>query len=93
MFPFAQRHRAASHLTVALELLYIDAEDEWESIHAGNLSNEGVIEGRTRLRKLQLEAYRTHFPDGFAPSQKLIVLAAKAAKAYLTETFGEDHRS
>jgi hypothetical protein len=93
VFPFARQHKAASDLTVALELLYIDAEEEWESIHLGTRSDEAVIEGRSRLRKLQLEAYRTHFPDGFAPGSKLIVLAGKEAKAYLAETFGEDPRS
>ena len=33
VFPFAKLHRQAVSLTVALELLLIDAEDEWEQIH------------------------------------------------------------
>lgn len=35
VFPFARQHKAASDLTVALELLCIDAEVEWESIYKG----------------------------------------------------------
>jgi hypothetical protein len=65
VFPFARLHKAASDLTVALDLLCIDAEAEWESIYAGIMPNERIIERRARLQKLQLEAEHKHFPDGF----------------------------
>lgn len=45
IFPFARHHKAASDLTVALELLCIDAEVEWESIYAGRIPNDGIICG------------------------------------------------
>jgi hypothetical protein len=90
VFPFARQHKAASNLTVALELLYIDAEEEWESIHLGTLSNEAIVEGWTRLRRLQLQAEREHFPDGFAPTPKMFALAATEAQAYLEGMFGKD---
>jgi hypothetical protein len=35
VFPFAKLHKQAASITVALELLLIDAEDEWEKIHVG----------------------------------------------------------
>lgn len=35
VFPFAKIHRAASDLTIAMETICIDAEDEWESIYRG----------------------------------------------------------
>ena len=89
VFHFTKQHRAASDLTVALELLYIDAEDEWEAIYLGNISNEMISQRRTKLRKLQLEAERKHFPEGFAPSQKLIDLAAKKAEDYFLQTHTE----
>jgi hypothetical protein len=51
VFPFAKLHRQAANLTVAPELLLIDAEDEWEKIHIGKIEDEAIIERRTRLRK------------------------------------------
>jgi hypothetical protein len=39
VFPFAKLHKQAAELTVALELLLIEAEDEWEKIHIGKFSD------------------------------------------------------
>jgi hypothetical protein len=74
VFPFARQFKAAGDLTVALEVIYIDAEDEWERIYAGRLSNAEITKRRTQLRKLQLEAERKHFPEGFEPPAKLVAL-------------------
>lgn len=82
VFPFARLHRQAASLTVALELLVIDAEDVWEKIHIGKIGDEDIIERRTRLRKLQLEAEQRHFPEGFDPGKKIIALATEEATAY-----------
>jgi hypothetical protein len=89
VFPFARQHKAASDLTVALELLCIDAEAEWESIYPGKIPNEGITERKARLARLQLEAEHKHFPEGFEPSQKLIDLATEEANAYFSMTYGE----
>ena len=90
VFPFAKNHRAASDLTVAMELIYIDAEDEWESIFAGKLQPEAINKRRTKLRKLQLEAEKRHFPEGFEPDAKLIGLATDEANAYFALVFKEE---
>lgn len=90
VFPFAKNHKAASDLTVALELLWIDAEEEWESIYAGKLSEDAIIKRRTKLRKLQLEAEKKYFPEGFAPSEKLIRLATEEASTYFALTYVEE---
>ncbi len=90
VFPFARHHKAASDLTVALELLCIDAEVEWESIYAGRVPDDGITERKARLAKLQLEAEHKHFPEGFEPSQKLIDLATEEADTYFLVTYGED---
>ena len=89
IFPFARHHQAAGNLTVALELLCIDAEVEWESIYAAKVPDDGIIESRARLARLRLEAEHKHFPEGFAPGQKLVRLAAAEARAYLVDTYGE----
>lgn len=89
VFPFARQHKSASDLTVALELLCIDAEAEWESIYAGRIPDEGITERKARLAKLQLEAEHKHFPEGFEPSQKLIDLATEEANTYFSITYGE----
>jgi len=90
VFPFARLHRSACDLTVALELLCIDAEAEWESIRPGKISDNGIIERRTRLAKVQAEAEHRHFPDGFEPGRTLIALAKRQARNYVSETYGED---
>lgn len=89
VFPFARQHKAASDLTVALELLCIDAEAEWESIFAGRVPNDGITERRARLARLRLEAEHKHFPEGFAPDHALIELATEEANAYFSVTYGE----
>jgi hypothetical protein len=88
VFPFTRSHKAASDLTVALEVLYIDAEDEWESIHAGRLSAEAITKRRSKLRKLQLTEERRYFPEGVELPADLIRLATEDANAYFLRTFG-----
>jgi hypothetical protein len=87
VFPFAKLHKQAASLTVALELLLIDAEDEWEKIHIGKIDEEAIIERRTRLRKLQLEAEQKHFPEGFEPDRKIVALATEEARTYFLITY------
>ena len=90
VFPFAKTHKAASDLTVALELLYIDSEDEWEGIFAGTLAADSISKRRTRLRKLQLDAERKHFPEGLELPPDLIRLATDETRAYFEATFSEE---
>lgn len=89
VFPFARNHKSASDLTVAMELLWIDAEDEWERIYTGELPESQIIKRRTQLRKIQLEAERKYFPEGFEPSKKLLRLAAEEANTYFSVTYAE----
>jgi len=90
VFPFTKRHKAASDLTIALELLYIDAEEEWENIYVGKIDAEAIIDRRTKLRKLQIEAERRYFPDGFEPSPKLIRLAEEETRTYFRLTYSQE---
>lgn len=87
VFPFARNHKSASDLTVAFELLWIDAEEEWENIYLGRLSEDAIIKRRTRLRKLQLDAERKYFPEGFNPSERLVRLATEEANTYFKLTY------
>jgi hypothetical protein len=87
VFPFARHHKAASDLTVALEVLYIDAEDDWESIHAGRLAAEAITRRRTKLRKLQLAEEKRFFPEGVELPPALIRLATEEVGAYFELTF------
>lgn len=87
VFPFAKLHKQAASLTVALELLLIDAEDEWEKIHIGKIDDETIIERRTRLRKLQLEAEQKQFPEGFEPGRNIVDLATEETRTYFLVTY------
>jgi len=93
VFPFAKDHRAANDLTVALEVIYIDAEDEWEAIFADNVPDAEITKRRTKLRKLQLEAERKHFPDGIEFPPKIVALANEEAEAYFELTFSEEPKA
>ncbi len=90
VFPFTKQYKAASDLTIALETLCIDAEEEWESIYQGAIPTDAINRRRTKLRKLQLEAERKHFPEGFEPSRKLVELAAEEARTYMELISGEE---
>jgi hypothetical protein len=74
---------------VALELLCIDAEAEWEGIFAGKVPNEGITERRARLARIQLEAEHKHFPERIAPNLKLVELANREANDYFSVIYGE----
>jgi hypothetical protein len=88
VFPFAKDQKAASELTVALDVIYIDAEEEWEGIHGGRLTEAEITKRRTRLRKLQHEAEKKAFPEGVEFPPKLVALAETEAEAYFSQTFG-----
>jgi hypothetical protein len=90
VFPFARLHRSASDLSVALDLICIDAEAEWEAIYPGRISDAGITERRARLARVQIEAEHRHFPDGFDPGRRLIESAKRQARDYVVATYGED---
>jgi hypothetical protein len=87
VFPFTKLHKQAAALTVALETLMIDAEDEWEKIHIGKVADKAITERRTRLRKLQLAAEAHHFPEGFEPAKDLVDQATEETRTYFHVTY------
>ena len=93
VFPFAKLHKQAASLTIALELLLIDAEDEWEKIYIGKIADEAIIEQRTRLRKLQIEAEQRQFPEGFEPDRKIVTLATEETRTYFLTTYDIETKS
>lgn len=90
VFPFAKLHRAASDLTIAMEIIWIDADAEWTEIYAGRLTDQEIAKRLQKLRKLQLDAERKHFPDGFEPSTRLVELAEAEAESYLSITYADE---
>jgi hypothetical protein len=87
VFPFAKHYKGASDLAIALEVLYFDAEDEWEGIRGGRLSTDTITKRRTKLRKFKLAEERRYFPDGIELPAALIRLATIEASAYFTTMF------
>jgi hypothetical protein len=92
VFPFAKEHKGASNLTVALELLFIDAQYEWENIYAGKLTEDDIMAARQKMQKLRLEAEHKHFPDGFQPPEKQVTLASEETQAYMSLTYGDERQ-
>ena len=90
VFPFAKLHRAASDLTIAMETIWIDADAEWTDIYAGRLTDQDISKRLQKLRKLQLDAERKHFPEGFEPDPKLVALAEQETESYLRITLDDE---
>lgn len=90
VFPFAKLHRAASDLTIAMETIWIDADAEWTDIYAGRLTDQEITKRLQKLRKLQLDAERKHFPEGFEPDPKLVTLAEAETESYLRITYFDE---
>jgi hypothetical protein len=72
-----------------METIWIDADAEWTDIYAGRLTDQEVSKRLQKLRKLQLDAERKHFPEGFEPEPRLVALAEQEAESYLRITFDE----
>jgi hypothetical protein len=89
VFPFARLHKAASEMTVAFELLCIDAEAELMEILAADQPDPAMIARRKRLAKLGVETEHKQFPDGFQSGETLKRKAKRIANAYLSETYGQ----
>jgi hypothetical protein len=89
VFPFARLHKAAGEMTVALELLCIDAEAEWAEIESANMPDTAITERRKRLAKLRVETEYKFFPEGFEPSETMKRKARSDAHAYLTANYGQ----
>ncbi|MBI1682232.1 hypothetical protein [Caulobacter hibisci] len=87
VFPFAKLHRAASDLTIAMEIIWIDADAEWTEIYAGRLTDQEISKRLQKLRRLRLDAERKHFPEGFEPDPKLVRLAESQTEDYLRVTY------
>lgn len=88
VFPFAQRHKAASAHLIILDSLFIDAQLEWENVFAGVLTNQQIVDRRHKLAKLQHEAEARHFPDGLPPDPRRFALAQQDAADYFKATYG-----
>jgi hypothetical protein len=93
VFPFSRHHKSAGDLTAALELLYIDAEQDWENIAMGEMPAQTINKRRAQLRKLQLDAEKKHFPEGFEPNARLIQLATEETRTYFRLTYSEEPSS
>jgi len=88
-FPFARDYKAAGDLTVALELIFIDAQYEWERVYTSKIGNDAIMAARRKIQKLRLEAERRHFPEGFEPPARFLLMAAKDAGTDLTTLYSE----
>jgi hypothetical protein len=88
VFPFAKKHKAAAQHAITLDVLFIDAQLEWDNIFSGKYSNDQISTRLHKLRKLEHEAERHNFPDGLARRTSLFDQAEKDAKFYFQSTYG-----
>ena len=87
VFPFTKLHEQTAELTVALETLFIDTEDEWQKIYIGKIGESLIIDRLTKLKKAQLAIEKRYFPSGFAPSADLIEKATEETRTYFQLTY------
>jgi hypothetical protein len=90
VFPFAEKHRLASEPHAALDLAYIDAEDDWEKIAQGKLPNPQITSRRTKLLKLKRNAEHRYFPEGIQFSSTILNMADRSNIDYFKTTFNQD---
>ncbi len=90
VFPFSTIHKQASNLTVALELLLADAQDQWEKIYAGQLTEPEIRSALSRIRRLKVEAEHKNFPDGFELPPRIIELATQETRAYFIHNYPQE---
>jgi hypothetical protein len=88
ILPFAKKHKAASQLAITLDILFIDAQLEWDNIFSGKYSDEQISTRLHKLRKLQHEAEHSHFPEGLTQRDTLFALSQSEAQIYLSTTYG-----
>lgn len=86
-FPFSKEHRASNNLLVALELLLVESETEWQNISMGKISNDGIQEYYARLKRIQLQKERDYFPDGLDLEKSFQEKATKEARDYFRSRY------
>jgi hypothetical protein len=91
VIPVTARHKAANGLVVSLDALLIEALFEWESVYAGQLSDEEITAKRRNLMELRHEADVREFPTGDLPERPdLLELAEEDATSYFRGMFGNE---
>jgi hypothetical protein len=90
IFPFVAIHRQASNFTATLELLLIDAQEQWDRMYAGTLTEPEIRLALSRLRRLRVEAEHKHFPDGVEVPDRIIVLATLQTREYFIHNYAQE---
>ena len=71
-----------------LNSMFIDAQLEWENIFVGRYTDEQILNRQHKLRKLQHETERKHFPHGLAEKEAFVSEAEREAAEYFSATYG-----
>lgn len=88
VFPFVKLHKACSEHTITLSYLFVDAELEWESVYAAKYADDEIMNRIHKLKKVQLDAERSSFPDGLAPNVSFRAQAEQETRGYFAQTYG-----
>jgi len=88
VFPFAKKYKAAAQHAITLDVLFIDAQLEWDNIFSGKYTNDQISTRLHKLRRLEHDAERQNFPDGLARKPSLFDLAEQDAATYFSITYG-----
>jgi len=90
IFPFSKKHKAACEHAMMLDSLFIDVQLEWESVFSHRFTDDEIMERLHRLRKLQFNAEKLHFPDGLATKVALFDRATQEAWGFFRSTYDVD---
>ena len=88
VFPVAKKHKSAGELASTLEMLFIDAQLEWENVSSGKYTNDDINARLHKLRTLQKQAEHRSFPNGLAVRAGLEARAKEDTKVFFYETYG-----
>jgi len=85
--PHQKQQRAASDLTGAIDMLFVDAQFEWSFVIDGKLDAEEIMARWRNVARLRLEAEHKFFPEGVARNEGLQSLARSEVDAYFRANY------
>ncbi|WP_145930660.1 hypothetical protein [Acidihalobacter prosperus] len=83
--PYRDRLKIYSSILRDFEYLFIDAEDEWQSVSDGSMSNKQINKACLKLQRKKTAILNKHMPNGVFPSNsKISSQAEREAESYFT---------
>lgn len=89
--PYRERHKSYASILRELEMLFIDAEQKWQTVADGSLTNRQIDKERNFLSKKRNDVLNKFLPSSAFPSKpKIADLSEKEAERYFSYFYPQD---